>query len=939
VNKLRKWISLIACLSLLSLMAAVVPAAADDVLTGIQVADTAERSSADHPYGSKGEAYPSDFDKYYVEGGEISAWLWNTSNASPAIFRFNLPDTATSFEPWFEGEDFQSHFTIYASNNKQDWLPVAGMKETYDKNKVYNSTSGLQVENGFDKATEGRAFDMYSSANAARVLENNPSKVVYLKILNIRYENPDQYGERIQLRSIGLTYSYTDGGADTDEDGTGLNVGVKIADTANRSVTEPLNNLGNGAQVADYSWDFDKFYESGGTSLSYLWNTTDGDPAVFKYNLPDTATTFEPWFEAKDFVGKFTVYASKTGEDESWLEVAKMTESYEQDVVYNSVGVVAQNYGTIPEGRGFGELNAENIAAILADNADKIVYLKIGDIVCDSPDAYGPRIQLRSFGLTYAYDASAANQGVQVADSANRADFEPNASGVNYWNNFYVSGGEATGWLWTTKNDSEAIFKFDLPDASTAFEPWFEGEDYVGTFKIYASKDGETNWLPVAEMTEAYEKNVVYNSTTGLKATDYGKETGGNAFSALNQENIAAILADNTDKIVYLKVSDIDSVEPDAYGDRIQLRSFGITYTYTGAEEEKPADPGEPSKPTYNPFTDPFDGDENYKLQNEFRIAVEGNTYDDGIPTYNESEFAEADQLGGIVQDGIRILKDKESVIYQIEVDPNAEFLKLDMWETALPEGESSYSQMFDIALYSSEAEEFKAIVDYGNNIPGGLTQEYFQWKYFDNTWGRSDTNKYIVTNDAPINPETGKKVLTLRFMARFQGDQGADNNAGQLFFKSFVVQTVVPVNPSSGEDDGNNPGGSAEYPVTVDTSKLDATLDVEGGKLILPREGITVKELTDALVIKEGELISFRFFDSEETEIFEEDVVLTAGMTMWVYHIDGQYEIYDIVIGGGDGGEESPETGYVGPIGAVAFAGLAAAALIAVRGRRKKNA
>lgn len=137
---------------------------------------------------------------------------------------------------------------------------------------------------------------------------------------------------------------------------------------------------------------------------------------------------------------------------------------------------------------------------------------------------------------------------------------------------------------------------------------------------------------------------------------------------------------------------------------------------------------------------------------------MEGNTYDDGIPTYNESEFAEADQLGGIVQDGIRILKDKESVIYQIEVDPNAEFLKLDMWETALPEGESSYSQMFDIALYSSEAEEFKAIVDYGNNIPGGLTQEYFQWKYFDNTWGRSDTNKYIVTNDAPINPETGKK-------------------------------------------------------------------------------------------------------------------------------------------------------------------------------------
>ena len=66
---------------------------------------------------------------------------------------------------------------------------------------------------------------------------------------------------------------------------------------------------------------------------------------------------------------------------------------------------------------------------------------------------------------------------------------------------------------------------------------------------------------------------------------------------------------------------------------------------------------------------------------------------------------------------------------------------------------------------------------------------------------------------------------------------------------------------------------------------------------------------------------------------------MLTAGMTMWVYHIDGQYEIYDIVIGGGDGGEESPETGYAGPIGAVAFAGLAAAALIAVRGRRKKNA
>jgi hypothetical protein len=90
------------------------------------------------------------------------------------------------------------------------------------------------------------------------------------------------------------------------------------------------------------------------------------------------------------------------------------------------------------------------------------------------------------FVLPNTFVAAEDNIGIFVGNSAHRADYDPQPDNVDYWNDFYVSGGESLYWLWKTTNASPAIFRYDLPDNATAFEPYFDGEKNVQDFAIYA---------------------------------------------------------------------------------------------------------------------------------------------------------------------------------------------------------------------------------------------------------------------------------------------------------------------------------------------------------------------------------------------------------------------------------------------------------------------
>lgn len=793
--------------------------ASAEVTAGIKIADTAKRAFADAGLNFEAvpEGYTDTFNNYYVSGGSKQSYLWNTGNVGegvaggPAVFRFNLPDGATSFEPYFVAKDYAAPFTISASSNGTDWLPVAKMNNAYTQDIPYNSTTGLTTGgNGFGTATAGNDFDELIEANVEVVLQNNPSKVVYLKVSHIGGDVPDQYGRRIQLRAFGITYTYTGSSDDgTDDDGVGAFAqGIKVANTAKRADYDPSPD------IPEY---FNNFYVSGGEGNNWLWTTTKSSPAVFRFDLPDSSFDFEPYFETGSDPGPFKIYASKNGTD-GWLEVAANS-STEKDKLYNSTTGLSTGEGAYKatEGRPFTSLNTANIATILTDNSTKTVYLKVDDLTLPQ-DGYGERTGLRAFGITYSYIPETVNQSIMIADTAKRA-FTGADEGKNHseavptgytdvFNNYYVSGGQPLLWLWKTLPDDAAIFRFDLPNTAMDFEPYFEGEDAPTSFKIYASKNGTDNWLEVAVQDSAYTKNRVYNSTTGLStgANGYGKATEGHAFSSLNTANIETILTDNDTKVVYLKIGDLTTNE-------IQLRSFGITYSYTGDDVPHPGyegGGGGPVEPTYPTFSDPYDNDPKYKVNTEFRIAV-GGEYNDDIKTYTEAELAKG-ALQGVVVDGQRELRNTECNTFVIEVDPDAVFLKLIGWEDAPVDmgGGATWphSQMCNISLYSEESEGFVSIGDYGWGTPT------FEWKYIDNTWGRDANNEWIVTQ-AGINPETGKKILTLRLMGRFQGDApesiNDDGNKGLFAYKSFIVQTVVPV---------ERPTGESSVPPTGETSK-----------------------------------------------------------------------------------------------------------------------
>ncbi len=561
--------------------------------------------------------------------------------------------------------------------------------------------------------------------------------------------------------------------------------GIMVADSANRT------DYDTDTSASDY-WN--KYYDSGGQSQFWLWKTLPDNPAIFRFELPGSATDFEPYFEGENEVQGFTIYASK--DKSSWVEVAKMESTYDKNEVYNSTtGVITDDgYSKATEGRGFDEYYLANAESVLEDNEDKIVYLKIDDLTKNEA------LEIRVFGLTYTYDLDAdppeeLNHGIYVADSANRDDENPDTSKSDYWNNYYHSGGQSQFWLWKTLPDDPAIFRFNLPDTTVRFEPYFEGEDDAQAFTIYASKN-QIDWLPVAGMDDAYEKNRVYNASVGLSTGDYAvgeKATSGRKFDFVNEANVKSVLIGNTSKVIYVRIGDIEE------DSQIQLRAFGVTYSMTGEDVPGEDDDYEDPPPPDKFYPDPYDDDEDYYLKDEFRVVVDSEAEFTDETTHVAAADLIQGEAGGLLIDGNRLLQGAEAVLYTFEIDPDAVFIKLDGW-TANELEEFEGSQLFSVAIYDEGLEDYFALADCGTENGGALMPPRLAWNRFDNTWGRSDNNEYFVS-DAPLNAAGDKKVVQIRLNGQFNFDLD-----GVLFYSSFVVKTVVPYASGDVDDTDDDP-------------------------------------------------------------------------------------------------------------------------------------
>ena len=73
---------------------------------------------------------PDYFHNYHQSGGDMNSsrpWLWDTSEANPALFKYDLPDGTIDFEPFVEFDNASTinGFEVWASADGSDWKKVA----------------------------------------------------------------------------------------------------------------------------------------------------------------------------------------------------------------------------------------------------------------------------------------------------------------------------------------------------------------------------------------------------------------------------------------------------------------------------------------------------------------------------------------------------------------------------------------------------------------------------------------------------------------------------------------------------------------------------------------------------------------------------------------------------------------------------------------------
>ena len=92
-------------------------------------------------------------------------------------------------------------------------------------------------------------------------------------------------------------------------------------------------------------------------------------------------------------------------------------------------------------------------------------------------------------------------------------------------------------------------------------------------------------------------------------------------------------------------------------------------------------------------------------------------------------------------------------------------------------------------------------------------------------------------------------------------------------------------------------------YGLSIDKTKLDAGLDVKNHRVVLLKENISIRELSEALVLKNA---TVAFYDADGSEITDDSYILTEDTVMKVFNPDGEVigtfsVVYSISSTGGD--------------------------------------
>ncbi len=528
-------------------------------------------------------------------------YLWTLGTASTPrslVFRYDLDDATVSFRPYLHGSgSCNTTVDVYGSKDGVYWYQlVDGQYVGTGKNHGFIAdtttfTAPADVTNrpwGTDWGYYD--WDNFDMANMNAILTDNPRKVVYLKFAH--GGAPTSGADNSHLQGFGISSAWDTTVTAPATGGSETYVGEVLNRTGLTTADETKANYFNKHLVSEMSTRFvsitgaDWVVKIGGAYTDNLQGSY-----VFKYDLRNDTMSFTPYLATADYTQKISVYASKDGK--SWLplvvEASPGSQAFVGDADNWAPHEDVQRRGALTAWQNF---NTASMLAVLADNPTKTVYLKYAYVGDGTGEA-----QVCSFGITSSWNEAAgttpAIAGVQnfISCTNNRDGYgETDPSAANYFGKYLVADASAYHPLsYLVKMyipSHRVVFKYDLHDSTVAFTPYMWGSgDNAAPITVEASRDG-IHWLLLVD-GETTGKAHYGDPVNTSHSFATGQNVAVTAWKAYNAGNAATVLADNPEKIVYLRYTYAGDYKSDGTAaDECQLQGFGITgvWNETGYE-------------------------------------------------------------------------------------------------------------------------------------------------------------------------------------------------------------------------------------------------------------------------------------------------------------------------------------------------------------------
>jgi len=304
----------------------------------------------------------------------------------------------------------------------------------------------------------------------------------------------------------------------------------------------------------------------GGSNKAW-WEIDNGQYIVLKLAVDKDATTLKLQNLNFDSAQKFK------------FELSPDNKTFYTIVDYPD-GIDNANLETKIENQYFKNIgeNATALSKASIENGKKIVYLKVSTYPTDGSTSLYSQIRIRSFDIATTRGATVSTTGTgsqfYYAMGSCQATYSGHhESNPHCFEKYVVRDKSKFNPLYylvgLSSTNTHIVFKFDLADSATSFTPYlYAPGNTQAKIKIEASKDGNT-WTQIISpitISGGYYGDITHDSNQ--QATPWMN---------LNQKAVESVLANNPNKIVYLRYS----YAGDERDTQLQLQNFGISATYT----------------------------------------------------------------------------------------------------------------------------------------------------------------------------------------------------------------------------------------------------------------------------------------------------------------------------------------------------------------------